>query len=807
MFRHECKLSVGILAFAIAVVAVGWWLANPGTARSQPGKDKAAKANEDSLGYTSHFHQELRKIGQITPQDFARRYPGQAKYLEKFSWDPTTAKFWDEFNSDPNKLPQRRGPRTDYRLNDAELAKFKQNGFVVSERLATGSFAETFYRIYSRDLPVFITSDALLHAWHRSYDGMLEELEETYLATSLDEILSAMAKNVPAAQTEYGDGVMKDSLADADYFLAMARSLLAGKQVPTALNQEERVATTLLAVERQQLHKFQLFGRERQMDFSQFKVRGHYENSDQLKRYFKAMMWCGRIDLRIAGGKDYWGVLSSPRELGSAVILNDLLVRSKQFERWQQFDRLIQTFVGRTDSATFAHLGALLDKAGIKSPADLKTIEQLEALQADILAGKVGLQHIRGDVYTSPFGGQVELPRSFTLLGQKFVLDSWVTAKVVFDDILWDDGNGKPDKVWRRVPSCLDVAFAALGNDQVVPLLVDRMTTGTHKFRDKFNYQHNLAATRSVIDAQQPSAWEENLNMGWLGTLREMSKPTTDSKYPEALRTRAWAMKSLNTQLASWTHLRHDTILYAKQSYTSNASCFYPAGFVEPVPHVWDRMEKMTLRAAELIEKTPFPAGTMTRKPPPGGRGRGEWGGVEEKVDFKTRQKEQVAFLQNFAKQVGTLKTIAGKQLEQKELTAAETKFLKDVVQKDSSSGHTEYNGWYTKLFWKSTTDSGLPDAVVADVHTDTPSPTPIGFDPGCVLHQGVGNVDLMLIAIDNGKDRMVFAGPVLSHYEFEMTGIIRKTDSEWRKDLDAGRLPPRPEWTQGYLVPRAKSN
>ena len=63
---------------------------------------------------------------------------------------------------------------------------------------------------------------------------------------------------------------------------------------------------------------------------------------------------------------------------------------------------------------------------------------------------------------------------------------------------------------------------------------------------------------------------------------------------------------------------------------------------------------------------------------------------------------------------------------------------------------------------------------------------------------QAVGNVDLLLIAIDNGKDRMVFAGPVLSHYEFELTGIVRKSDSEWGKDLNAGRLPPRPEWTQG---------
>ena len=785
MFRNDWKHATRALLYGSAFAIV---LVLAGPARAQA--DKAKEPKEDSLGYTAHFHDQLRKIGQITPQEFAQRYPGKAKYLDKISWDPTTAKFWADFNKDPKTIPfTKRFGRHDFRLNDQELASFKQNGFVVSERMSAQSFAEMFYRIYSRDLPVFVSTDALLHAWHRSYDGMLEELEETYLASSLSEILTGMAKEIPAAEKEYGKGVLAESLADADYFLTMARSLLAGKQTPTALNQDGRVAVTLQAVKNEQLHKFPLFGRLRQMDFSQFKVRGHYENSELLKKYFKAMMWCGRIDLRIAGGKDYWGVLSSPRELGSAVILNDLLRRSRQYDRWEQFDRLIQTFVGRTDSATFAHLGALLTSAGIKSPADLKTMEQLEALQAKILEGKVGLQDIRGDVYTSPFGGKVELPRSFTLLGQKFVLDSWVTAKVVFDDVPAEKDKEGRVKV-RRVPSCLDVAFAALGNDHVVPMLVERITAGPHRFRDRVNYQNNLAAARNVIDAQKPSAWEENLYMGWLATLRELSTPTTDAKYPEVLRTKAWAMKSLNTQLASWTHLRHDTILYAKQSYTSGAECYYPAGFVEPVPHVWARFEKMVRRAAELLDKTPFPDGVIVIKDERG----------EKRVNFDARRKHQIAFLRNFAEQVGKLKTIAVKELEQEETTAEERKFLEDIVQRDRGSGKTEYTGWYTKLFYKSTTDSGQPDPLVADAHTDVPAP--IFGDPGCVLHQGVGNVDLILIAIDSGKDRMIYAGPVLSHYEFEMSGIARKADSEWRADIATGRLPPRPEWTRTYLVP-----
>jgi hypothetical protein len=35
---------------------------------------------------------------------------------------------------------------------------------------------------------------------------------------------------------------------------------------------------------------------------------------------------------------------------------------------------------------------------------------------------------------------------------------------------------------------------------------------------------------------------------------------------------KAWAAKTLQTQLASWAQLRHDTILYAKQSPRERAS-------------------------------------------------------------------------------------------------------------------------------------------------------------------------------------------------------------------------------------------
>src|SRR5207248_127415 len=70
--------------------------------------------------------------------------------------------------------------------------------------------------------------------------------------------------------------------------------------------------------------------------------------------------------------------------------------------------------------------------------------------------------------------------------------------------------------------------------------------------------------------------------------------------YPTFMTTTAYHTKSLNTALASWAQLRHDTILYAKQSYTM----FKPVmaerpvkpvqGYVEPLPELYARLLALT---------------------------------------------------------------------------------------------------------------------------------------------------------------------------------------------------------------------
>jgi hypothetical protein len=190
---------------------------------------------------------------------------------------------------------------------------------------------------------------------------------------------------------------------------------------------------------------------------------------------------------------------------------------------------------------------------------------------------------------------------------------------------------------------------------------------------------------------------------------------------------------------------------------------------------------------------------------------RGAAGLIEKAPPFPHRNR-QAQFCRRFARHLATLKGIARKELAQEELTRGETLFLKGVVEaidpgrpdvKSDGGRPPRYEGWYFDLFYKDRADGDRWDALVADVHTDVPDRL-VG-DPGCVLHQAVGNVDLLLIAVDSGKHRMVYAGPVLSHYEFEVPGVERKSDSEWQGDLQGGRVPPRPEWTRSYLVPEGK--
>jgi hypothetical protein len=64
---------------------------------------------------------------------------------------------------------------------------------------------------------------------------MLEELETLQISTLLERVISNMSSQLPQTWQQYGQGSLSNSILDADYFLTVARSLLATQQVASAL--------------------------------------------------------------------------------------------------------------------------------------------------------------------------------------------------------------------------------------------------------------------------------------------------------------------------------------------------------------------------------------------------------------------------------------------------------------------------------------------------------------------------------------------------------------------------------------------
>lgn len=84
---------------------------------------------DDRFGFSAAFGAELKKVGQITPQQFAGRYPAP-KYLGELSFDPTTAKFTDQVNAEKVKKPGvkiDRGNGTFIEASAVELPGYKLN--------------------------------------------------------------------------------------------------------------------------------------------------------------------------------------------------------------------------------------------------------------------------------------------------------------------------------------------------------------------------------------------------------------------------------------------------------------------------------------------------------------------------------------------------------------------------------------------------------------------------------------------------------------------------------------------------------
>ena len=162
----------------------------------------------------------------------------------------------------------------------------------------------------------------------------------------------------------------------------------------------------------------------------------------------------------------------------------------------------------------------------------------------------------------------------------------------------------------------------------------------------KFNYAANLLAARQLLDGLPKTEWQSNIYVGWLDGLRQLFPQPDSDQFPRVMRSREWQRKQLQTTLASWAELRHDTILYAKQSYSGSIICEYPEGYVEPYPAFYGALKDLAREAATLLRNNDLD--------PPDPRLAGI---------AKFRREQHGKFFDGFANTMDQLQTIAVKEL------------------------------------------------------------------------------------------------------------------------------------------------
>jgi hypothetical protein len=660
-----------------------------------------------------------------------------------------------------------------YGITADELNLLRKNKFMVTERLSNTTMADALNEIFHKDLPLFLSTDIILNTLHVSYDNILMDLEFELLEPNIKQVLDLMRGSFGDIIEKYKDVPgLADPLKDVDLYLTIALSLADSTTYDPLLADPGLIDTFLNAIYSESIAGMPLFSgpeHSRILDFSQFKPRGHYTQTRDwyqpvsLRKYFRTMMWLGRMDFYLTPPSSLppWTKEEIRRMHLGAYILNELLNTSGAVDILDENDEIITFMVGESDNLTPREYDGILAQYIPGTDAGLLLVDEIydpyySAVDKSLEAQQKILSCI---LFPDPFDTvAMKLPVSFRLMGQRFAIDSYVFSNVVYDRIIYQGS-----KMWRGLPDPLDAMFV-LGNDNALPLLQDEL--------EIYKYSCNLDALRYLADSYDAEFWNASMYNTWLQSIRELNPKEEQPGTPYFMKTVAWQQQKLNTQLASWAQLRHDNLLYVKQSYTGGVICSFPHTFVEPYPEFYRKIEDYCDRAITFFSGL---------------------GSVSYRI---------TNYFSNFRNITQKLAVIAEKELNMEILNEDEIYFLKGMLREpEGMCGEPPIVGWFADLYYN--VDKLLKeDYVIADVHTQPTDEW--GNFVGKILHVGTGEINLgIFLAGSPSSDYapMAFVGPFMSYYEKVTENFFRMTDELWTSDVKSGAIPARPSWTTVYLA------
>ena len=603
-----------------------------------------------------------------------------------------------------------------YSLSVEEKTRLRQNGFVVAERLTASTYGWAFHELYQSQVPIYVSIDAILHAIYASNDKLLALLERERLAPLLQQVLHALH----CALADQAAGWPIDIARDADVYITVARSLLAGDKVASVLGTDAEVQTLLRAIASHQgLQTVDLFGRARIIDFAAFVPRGHYDGT--LAAYFRAAMWLSRVELNLLSRAcrssqpgNTLDPTETPREAALALGLAELAERAGAQGAIALLDRAWGLFAGAREDVSITDLSALRKQVGQAGPPSLADTSALRRA--------IGSRFPRSArIFPMPQGiKDRDLPVISTFLGPRVVPDTAAIHGLVHDAI-----------AGRHLLHASDVAVV-LGHSRARTYLQSDLGEFPTLDRALTQAQTQLAASPSGSD----------LYSIWLRALRGLASPPT-GVVPRFMGTPAFADLRINSAIAGFAQLRHNNVLLAGQEYGA-AGCEIPDGFVDPVPDVYAALIEYCRRGDALLAA--LDAGDAL-----GAR----------------------AYFARLQRTLRVLQNIAEDELAGRVLSIEQRRFLSMVAEfhPPNTGGPATYSGWYFDLF-RSRREEGLSDAaLIADYF--------LSGETQQVAHVGASAPQLGFFAVDTGGPPRLFVGPVARAFEAVGTGANRFRDAQ----------------------------
>ena len=657
----------------------------------------------------------------------------------------------------------------------------ERNGFVVVKSLDPAKWplpyddmVEPYVYLKQEGVPNFVTSDSLLHLYHVQFDEILKCVEENEFFAKLVSLSNALFEESLSQYDSFSGELKEAARRNVAYFTVAMKLLGEEVSVPDFVCEE-------VEYERAKIEAHSGFEDSKlfiyREDYSQYVPRGHYTRSETLKKYFKAMMWYGRISFLLKGSEVWCPACEALISVEDARIqtiqaslialaLDTLQVEGNPIaDIWNRMYAVTAFFVGLADDLTpYEYKESILKVFG--SPVNVEDFNdeekmfelklELALLRSPQIYGGTGEIYLVPPVKPEDLDEVLDKTKGMRLMGQRFIPDSHMFQNLVFPVVLDYTGSGNPftlgvtgtGRLTRVFPRGLDV-MAVLGSDEALTIL-EREGDTEYEYYDK-----TLNKLVMLFETFTEDDWNKNLYWSWLYTLKSLLS-NYGQGYPAFMQETAWQDKELNTALASWAELRHDTILYAKQSYTPGETSAPPPpdrGYVEPVPEFYSRLLALT---------------RMTRV------------GLSDMNVLDSAQESRLLGLEDV---LGRLVDISIAELEGSELSEEDYEYIEDFgdVLKPLVEGLSDEKAAKTTL--------------IADVHTDISSYQ--------VLEEGVGYVKFIAAAYSIPDGRIILgAGPVFSYYEFKWPMNDRLTDEKWTEMLEKGENPAEPDWVRSFMHP-----